>query len=121
MHLNVQSMRAPRRLNALEERLLRDKVDVCALQETWLRAGEEDPHVEGFHWVGRNRPGSAYGGVTFLVRVGVPFSTVMCNEDHFHRAALELCEITVKSTLGDIRLINVYCPLTRTPLRGSPL
>ena len=45
------------------ERLQKEKVDVCALQETWLM-DEEAPRVEGFHWVGRNRPGGvkARGG-----------------------------------------------------------
>lgn len=63
MHLNVQSISVPGRSRALMERLQKEKVDVCALQETWLM-DEEAPRVEGFHWVGRNRPGGvkARGG-----------------------------------------------------------
>ncbi len=111
MQLNVQSLRTPGRLSALCDSLLENAVDVCALQETWLSDTDDVPAVDGYHWHGSSRPGSKNcGGVAFLVRVGVPFSILDCEGEHFRSTQLEMCEIALHSSVGNIRVLNVYCP-----------
>lgn len=108
--LNLQSLLARGRVEALQAFLINCKIDICAVQETWLKQDAVPPTLEGYHWVSVPRPGDPHGGVGFLVQAKIEFKIVKCITNHHKNTKLETVEIVVSTREGSLRIINVYCP-----------
>ena len=103
---NVRSLRP--RIAEIGRFLVKNRVDVLAVQESWLE-GDETVTIPGYYWVGRGRTARQGGGTGFLVSEQV----VVKPREDLERKGLEATWLEVKRG-GKVRtqllLGSIYIP-----------
>ena len=105
-HVNVRSLRP--RIAEIGRFLVKNRIDVLAVQESWLE-GDEGVTIPGYYWVGRGRTGRKGGGTGFVVSEQV----VVKSRDDLERKGLEATWVEVKrggKNRAQLLLGSVYIP-----------
>ena len=65
------------KLDELEERLNKDEIDICLIQETKLKEGrDKTPVIPGYKFIRSDRTGASGGGLAILVKKNISYKEV---------------------------------------------
>ena len=94
------------KLDELEERLNKDEIDICLIQETKLRDGKDKaPVILGYKFIRSDRIGANGGGLATLVKKNISYEEVKRTQ----KGGTENLEIRVKMTRKTwLSISNVY-------------
>ena len=94
------------KLDELEERLNKDEIDICLIQETKLKEGrDKTPVIPGYKFIRSDRTGASGGGLAILVKKNISYEEVK----RAQKGGTEVLEIRVKMTQKTwLGLTNIY-------------
>lgn len=100
---NIQSLNNKKAL--LENFLYEKDIDICMLNETWLKSENTNFSVSGYNIVLQNGPGG-HGGVAILIKNSFKYSVIHTPYYDF----LQTAAINLKTNAGNLTLLCAYAP-----------
>lgn len=103
LQYNIQSLQSKKSL--LQNLLIEKNIDVCLLNETWLKSNSLIPHFPSYNIVYKNSQNS-HNGVAILVSHHLKYRVI---DTHFSESIQNIC-IAIETELGPISILCVYSP-----------
>ena len=104
------------RMLELADAVRRLNVDIVLIQETKLRALDNNPNIKGYSTVRKDRGIGRGGGLITFIKEDLPFTII--NTPAVENSLLEILSIELRTKSFNKMLIsNVYCP----PARGASI
>lgn len=100
---NVQSLQSKTAL--LKTFLSEQNIDICLLNETWLKSTSIIPNFTPYNLIHKNSV-NEHNGVGILIKQNIKYSIVNTT---FHDSIQNIC-ISVETSMGTLHILCVYCP-----------
>lgn len=100
---NIQSIKNKKPL--LKTFLFNNNIDICLLNETWLKDTSPCLKIPGYEYIGKNAD-NEHGGVGILLRDSIKFKPIKTS---FHQDIQNIA-ISVETEVGSLAILCVYCP-----------
>lgn len=103
MQFNIQSINNKKWL--LKTILKDNSIDLCLLNETWLKKSSPSVNITGYNYIGKNAQ-NEHGGVGILIRNTLQYKTI---KTAFYQD-IQSIAIVVSTVSGPVSILCVYCP-----------
>lgn len=103
LQYNIQSLQSKKSL--LQNLLNEKKVDICLLNETWLKPSSIIPHFPNYNFIHKNSKNS-HNGVAILVNHHIKYKLI---DTRFSESIQNIC-ISIETELGQIAILCIYSP-----------
>lgn len=114
MQHNIQSVNNKKPL--LKSLLYENKIDVCLLNETWLKDSGLPFYIPGYIFVGKNAK-NEHGGVGILIKNNIKFKVLKTT---FYQN-IQFIAISIITVCGPVSVLCVYCPPNNSSISLSTL
>lgn len=100
---NIQSINNKKPL--LQTLLFENEIDICLLNETWLKSSQSHFYMSGYDFIFKNAE-NEHGGVAFLIKSSIKY--VQLSTPNFQD--VQTIAISVDTKVGPLTILCVYCP-----------
>lgn len=100
---NIQSLQSKKTL--LNKFLSEQNVDVCLLNETWLKSNSKIPNFTSYNFIFKNSI-NEHNGVGILIKQYLKYDIINTS---FYESIQNVC-VSIETSIGKLHILCIYCP-----------